>query len=264
MSQSRRPKDTLSLPAPLLELIATRVPVSLDAPGLFFVEAKNRVERGAKGMLRILAEFESHTRRVDAARESTTETKKDDAWSEVIRELGRIETDFGATITNFLVADVLLVAAAEAYINAVAVHVLPTADADCFDKLSPVGKWLFLPKIMKLKWQPLISEGSLQQFALVVSRRNRVIHAKSFSVRSPAEVKDFVKQLRLEVSSARAGVLAVRDLIREISLSWRGAIGPDWLEDKRARVRPPCFILGPPDAPMRFARARRKRGKVDA
>jgi hypothetical protein len=239
------------------------LPVSLDAPGLFFVEARSRVERGAKAMTGILAELDSHTRRVDMARASTTEEAKDDAWSDVNRELGRIETEFGSTITNFLVADVLLVAAAEAYINSIAAHVLPASDADNFDKLSPVGKWLFLPKIMKLKWKPSLSEGSLQQFSLVVSRRNRVIHAKGFHVRSTAEVKEFVKHLKLEVKSARAGVLAVRDLIREISLAWRGAYGPDWLEHRKARVRPPCFTLGPPDAPMRFARARRRRS-VDA
>jgi hypothetical protein len=219
---------------------------------------------GARKMLTLLPELESHTRRVEAARGSTTDDTKDDAWYDIHTEIRRVETDFGAAIMNFLVADVLLVAAAEAYINFIAAHVLSAADADNFDKLSPIGKWLFLPSIMNLKWKASLSEGCLQQFSLVVSRRNRVIHAKEFKVRSTADINGFLKQLRLDVNSARSGVPAIRDLIREISLSWRGSYGPDWLEVKKARVRPPCFVLGEPNAPMRSARARRKRSNNDA
>ncbi len=252
---------TLNEPS-ILEAIATRVPVFLDSPGLFFVEARRRVERGARGLARLLPELKAHTGRVATARGSTKE-EDDSAWSDVILQLGRMETEFGATVNHLLIADVLLVAAAEAFINSVAAHVLPRGDFDNFDKLSPVGKWLFLPKIMKLKWKPSLSEGCLQQFAAVVSRRNRVVHAKQFKVGSAVEVQDFISELKLEASLARAGVKAVRDLLREFSLSWKGSYGPDWLDSRRASVRPPCLLAGFPDAQMRFGRARQKRTTVD-
>jgi len=244
------------------EAIATRLPVFLDTPGLFFVEASSRVESGARGLARLLPKLKAHTGRIATARGSI-EREDDSAWSNIIRQLGRMETEFGATVKHLLIADVLLVAAAEAFINSVAAYVLPRGDFENFDKLVPVGKWLFLPKIMKLKWKPSLSEGCLQQFAVVVARRNRVVHAKQFKVGSAVEVQNFISELKLETALARAGVQAVRDLMREFSLSWRGSYGPDWLDSKRARVRPPCFLAGFPDGQLRFGRARQKLETVD-
>jgi hypothetical protein len=255
---SRRNREVLYLNGPVAEVLATRVPVFLDTAGLFFVEASRRVERGARGLARILPELKAHTSRVATARRSAT-ADDDSAWVEVIRELGRVETDFGATVNHFLIADVFLVAAAEAYINSVAAFVLPRGDFEHFDKLNPVGKWLFLPKIMKLKWKPSLSKGCLQQFAALVARRNRIVHAKQFKVGSAAQAEDFVRELRLEEPLARAGVKAVRELLRQFSLSWKGSYGPDWLDPKRSSMRPPCLLVGFPDAPVRYGRARRQR-----
>jgi hypothetical protein len=163
---------------------------------------------------------------------------------------------------RFLVADVLLVASAEAYINAIADHVLPTAEAQQFDKLSPVGKWLILPKIMKLKWKPQLSAGSLQECAAVVARRNRVVHPKPLVVESTAAVAALVRQLKLDARAADAGVNAVKDLFQRMSLAWRGSYGPDWLDARKSRVRPPCFILGGVQIAGRLGRARRLKAET--
>ncbi len=252
-----RPPRSRQLKAPFgADALATRLPLLLDIPGLFFAEARRRVHRAKKGLAQLLPELQSHVARVQRASTQLKGEEADDAWTDIIRQVGRLETLFGSTINDFLVADVLLVASAEAYINAIADHVLPTAEAQQFDKLSPIGKWLILPQMMKLKWKPQLSAGSLQEFAAVVARRNRVVHPKPLIVESTAAVAAFVKQLRLDARAADAGIKAVRDLFQQMSLAWRGSSGPDWLDPRKSRVRPPCFILGGAQIAARLGRAR--------
>ena len=186
--------------------------VSLDTPGLFFVEARRRVARGTKGLARLLPELKRHRARVVTAI-ATRGTNSDDAWIGVIHGVSGLETMFGSTVREFAVADVLLVAAAESYINTIAEHVLTSADAEQFEKLTPVGKWLFLPQLMKLKWKPTLASGSLQQFAAIVARRNRTVHPHPLRVDGTVQVDAFITKLKLGATSAKAGVDAVRDLI---------------------------------------------------
>ena len=232
-------------------------------PGLFFVEARRRIERGAGSLERLHDELTAHGRRVDAARTHVDEHKAEKSWIDVLEGVGSLEPLFGRTIREFSVADFLLVAAAEAFVNAVAAHVLPPAELENFEKLSPTGKWLFLPRIMKLKWKPKLDKGCLQQFASLVARRNRVVHPRVVRVKNTVEVGRFVDQLKLEAESANRGVECVRELIREISLSWRGGYGPDWLYGDSARKRPPCFVLGSIDAPARLGRRSSKRSRTE-
>jgi len=163
-----------------------------------------------------------------------------------------MEPLFGATVAQLAIADVLLVCAAEAYINAVAAHVLKANDLEQFEKLSPVGKWSFLPRLMGLKWRPSVSRGCLQTFAQMVSRRNRVVHPRVVQVDNATQVARFITQMRLDGRSTIAGVDAVRELIKQLSLSWRGSHGPDWLNPATVAARPPCFTFGPIDGSMRF------------
>jgi len=238
--------------------------VQLDAPGLFYVEAHNRIRRGSEKLAQLQQELLKHRRRVERARTNSDEDAQESAWVDVVQGVGSLEPTYGRTISELLVADVLLVAAAEAYINAIANYVLVGAEADHFDKLTPVGKWLFLPPIMKLKWRPSLSNQPLQHFAALVARRNRVIHPKIIRVKGVAEVEDFLNTLRLDTKSATDGALAVKSLIQKISMSWRGSNGPDWLDEERAGKHPPCFVCGGPESPMRLGRisARRKRASV--
>ncbi len=241
--------------------LATGIPLLLDTPGLFYVEARSRIARGKKGLTQVLAELQKHIVRADKAR-ALSEAEADDAWADLIRQVGRMETLFGSTVNDFMVGDVLLVASAEAYINAIAFHALPRAEAQQFDKLSPVGKWLILPKMMKLKWKPSLAAGSLQEFAVVTARRNRVVHPKPITVESTAAVASFVQQLKLDSRAADAGVNAIKDMFQQFSLAWRGSYGPNWLDPKKSRNRPPCFIFGGVELGARLGRERR--GRDDA
>ena len=133
------------------ENFARSVDLHLDLPGILYVEAVGRIGRGEKGLIELRKELAQHQARVAAA-ESATDDEVVDGWVDVIQGVGGLERRFGATLSELAVADVLLVAAAEAYINVVASHVLSRGESQQFDKLSPVGKWLFLPRTMKLKW----------------------------------------------------------------------------------------------------------------
>ena len=263
MSRRKNIRGTSGRVALSVQTFATRLPLLLDTPGLFYVEARTRIARGTKGLAKLLPELKKHRSRVVAAI-ATNGSDVEDAWIDVIQGVGSLETTFGATIREFGVADVLLVAAAESYINAIAAHILNGADAEHFDKLSPVGKWLFLPQLMKLKWKPTLASGCLQQFAAVVARRNRIVHPRPLKVDGTVDVDAFIKQLKLDATSANAGVEAVKDLIRGISLAWRGGYGPDWLDPGKAANRPPCFILGTVEASGRLGRGRLKRPSAAA
>lgn len=236
------------------EDIARCFQLNLDLPGILFVEAAKRIQRGEKNLSRLRRELKRHKTRLTSAQQAQTENKAVDAWVDVIQGVGSIEPIFGATVSEFAVADVLLVAVAEAYVNAVAAHVLVRCEFEQFDKLSPVGKWLFLPKAMKLKWKLSLDKGCLQQFAALVTRRNRIVHPRVFHVQGVVEVEAFLKRLSLDPDEARKGLTAVVDLIRGISLSWRGAYGPEWLEPAGAAERPPCFYLGNVELGARLGR----------
>ena len=129
----------MSIPAPPASVFATRMPLLLDMPGLFFVEASKRINRGAKNLDRLLVELTQHRERVSSAGSTHDLDAAEDGWTDVLQGVGSLEPLFGATISDLAVADVLLVAAAESYINAIASHVLSAANAEHFDKLSSVG-----------------------------------------------------------------------------------------------------------------------------
>jgi len=139
-------------------------------------------------------------------------------------------------------------------VNSVATHVLTSSEFKEFEKLSPVGKWLFLPKLMKLKWSPGLDQGCLQQFAELAGRRNHVVHPRISKVAGVAAIGEFLKKLKLDEHVAKKGRQAVIDLIRGLSLSWRGSYGPDWLRPESAKARPPCLFLGSVEASARLAK----------
>lgn len=236
------------------EDLARRLPLQLDLPGILFVEAAQRIDRGAQRLSELRNELNAHRAWVASAAKALGEDEVTDAWVDVLQGVGGLEAVFGSTVSEFAVADVLLVAAAEAYVNAVAAHVLASSACEQFEKLSPVGKWLFLPRLMKLKWLPELDKGCLQQFAELAGRRNRVVHPRIVRVAGAVDIEVFLKKLALDESLAKKGRQAVIELIRELSLSWRGSSGPDWLRPECAKDRPPCFILGSVEVPVRLAK----------
>jgi hypothetical protein len=235
------------------ELFATSCPVSLDMPGILFVEAGRLIRKGSRNLEALKQQLAGHQARAVGARPSD---QNENTWTDLIHSASRLETLLAHVVRDFAVADVLLVGSAEAYVNVIAGHVLPSSERDHFDKLTPTGKWLFLPKIMKLSWKPKLSSGDLQNFAAVVARRNRVVHPKRIAVAGVTDVHQFADRLSLNADLAKRGLSSVAGLVRAMSMSWRGSSGPDWLRTENARSRPPCLIFGLPDSPGRLGRGR--------
>lgn len=223
------------------EEFARGMPLALDLPGILFVEATQRIDSAVAKESELRSKL-LHYRKLVAALEHSVGTEDD--WTDLIRGVSDLEPDFAAAVREAAVADVLLVTAAEAYINAVAGFLLKGKEADHFEKLSPVGKWLFLPRIMSLKWKPRLGKAPLQDFADLVARRNRIIHPREISVRGVTSVDSLLDRIGLDVALTKRAQQSVVDLIRSISLKWSGSYGPGWLDADNARARPPCFYLG--------------------
>lgn len=256
--KARSRAEVIEMPEFQIDKFVTGFLLFLDMPGIFFVEARKRVRTASRNLETLNLKIQDHRRRVSSAAAENGTDHPDDPWTDIIHGVSGLETLLGKTVKDFAIADVLLVAAAESYINAIAKYVLTASDVAIFDKLSPTGKWLFLPQIMQLKWRPDSSKGHLLEFAAVVARRNKVVHPKQVSVKGAAQVDDFVSRLRLDGKLALRGVTAVKGLIAGISSSWRGSSGPDWLQEAKASSHPPCFTLGGPHIAARLGRGRKR------
>ncbi len=141
---SRRKIEYIKLP--VAGDLASRLPLLLDMPGLLFVEARKRIDRGTRNLQKLRTQLAKHQQRVSNAASAQEPDEQENAWINVLQGVGSLEPLFGRTISDLAVTDVLLVAAAESYINAIAGQVLPSSDAEQFEKLSPVGKCSFFRK----------------------------------------------------------------------------------------------------------------------
>lgn len=228
-----------------IEQFATRLPLNLDLAGLFFHQARERFEAGRLSLVGLDEKLIGHDERVLRTTTSTSENDGDeDAWVKVILGVGGLEPAFGKATGEFAIGQILLVAAAEAYANAVARHSLGGTSAEQFDKLSPVGKWLFLPGVLGINWKPDLGRNPLQDFADLVVRRNQLVHPREIRIQGVLGIREFLKRVGADPKTALRDLECVRSMIREFSLGWKGSHGPDWLDLDHGRERPPCFFGG--------------------
>src|SRR5438874_179538 len=86
-----------------------------------------------------------------------------------------LEQGFGTAAMECALVHILSAAAAESFINAIANERLSGQEWDAFDKLSIEGKWLFLPRLVKVKgFKP--GEQPHQGFSKCVKYRNGLMH----------------------------------------------------------------------------------------
>jgi hypothetical protein len=236
------------------ERFASGIPFKLDIAGIFFHEARRRFEAGCLSLVRLNEELPLHDERISRATTIVPDDEGEDAWTDVIQGVGGLEPVFGEVIRDFAVGQILVVTAAEAYANAIARHSLGRSEVEQFDKLSPVGKWLFLPDILGIAWKPDLSSKPMQDFAELVARRNNLIHPKEIRLKGILDIRGFLKRVGADPDKASRDLGCVQDMIREFSLSWKGSYGPDWLQADRSQDRPPCFFGGSIEAPFRLGR----------
>ena len=237
-----------------LDVFANQMPLNLDLPGILYFEATKRIQAARVGFRLLEDALSKHLIRVRKTEEPLTESDFTDKWVDVIQGVGGLEPACAVVLTNVAIADISLVGAAEAFINTVAADALVGKEADHFDKLNPAGKWLFLPRMMNLDWQPQLGEEPLQSFSKLVARRNRWVHPKGVSVKGIRDLRAFLGRCGVDLPAAQHSIESVQTLIREFSLAWRGSFGPGWLDVESATERPPCFFIGTISAPARLGR----------
>jgi hypothetical protein len=229
------------------ERFASDIPFNLDIAGIFFHEARRRFEAGCLSLALLNEELPLHDERISRATTIVPDDEgleHEDAWTDVIQGVGGLEPVIGEVIRDFAVGQILVVTAAEAYANAIARHSLGRSAVEQFDKLSPVGKWLFLPNILGIAWKPDLGSKPMQEFAELVARRNNLIHPKEIRLKGILDIRGFLKRVGADPDVASRDLGCVEGMIREFSLSWKGSYGPDWLQADRAQDRPPCFFGG--------------------
>lgn len=225
----------------------------VDMPGILYCEARARIKRATVQLSTLQIDLDQHER-VVARADALTGLEAVEGNIDIIYSASALEPAIAEVFRDVATADVLSVASCEAYVNAVAATQLSAKECEQFDKLSPVGKWMFLPAAMGLKWRPTLGAGPLQRFSSLVSRRNRTIHPKPMKVEGIKDLRRVLKEHCGDPHTARLGLEAVGALIRDLSLEWRGSYGPNWLEEHHARQHPPCLIMGSVESGARLGR----------
>jgi hypothetical protein len=239
---------------PLEDFFENQMDLNLDLPGLFYVEAMNRIKRGTETYAELQKHLELHENEILKRGKIKDPSERENVTCDLVQGIGGIEEIFGTTISDFLIADILLVSSAEAYINSIAQIVLASAEIKEFEKLGPVGKWMFLPRVLNLKWRPSVDKGCLQEFSLIVRRRNKAIHPQIVGVKGVLNAKHILRKIPVDPSTSERGRKAVASLFKEISLAFTGSCGPGWLDPEEAREHPPCFYGGNVEFPVRLGR----------
>jgi len=164
---------------------------------------------------------------------------------QLISNLRKLELYYEPVTKHFSLAKILLVASAEAYINEVAaIEIRGKSSQDEFDKLSIIGKWLFLPKLIKMKTIFRLDRDPLQSFSELVRSRNKLIHFK-FKPKKLVnyDVPAFIDEFSLSPKKTEEAFKSVKNLITKFDLAWTGSYGPDWLNPNGKEYRKPCFYF---------------------
>lgn len=228
----------------LVDMIVNRPILNLDLAGILFVAACSNVQQGEKHYLKLQSKIKNLKSDIDKNRLDTGEFTYDFKTS-MFRKLRELELLYEPVVRHFSAAKILAVNSAEAYINEVADCELKGKQFDEFDKLSIVGKWLFIPSLIKIKKKFSHDKNPLQGFAALVKERNKLVHFKGSRVTlNNPELPNFLENFNLTPSSCKANIKNVKEMIKDISLSWLGSSGPGWLDAlSEAKYRRPCFYM---------------------
>ena len=136
---------------------------------------------------------------------------------------------YGPMLYDLATAHMLCVASAEAHINVQGQAHLRGRNWDTFERLSVDAKWLFLPKLLRLRgFDP--GRQPFQGFDSLLRIRNRLAHFRLHkeSWRSGDAVPEFVAGLGLTAESAESSLASVDGMITELARQLRED-RPHWL-----------------------------------
>ena len=239
-----------------LDYLLNKMDLNLDLAGIFFVASWEHMEEGEKAFHKLKNKKENYDKlitKINKLRQSVDNVKQikkttsmlSNKLEKLITNLRKLEFYYEPVIRHFSLAKILLVASAEAYINEVAaIEIKGQSPQDEFDKLSIIGKWLFLPKLLKMKTIFYLDRDPLQSFSKLVRSRNKLIHFK-FKPRKLVDydIPPFIDGLSLSHKETEEAFKSVKNLISEFSLAWTDSYGPDWLNPNGKEYRKPCFYF---------------------
>jgi hypothetical protein len=223
------------------ELLLKNMKLNLDLAGIYFVHSVQQLKEGQIFQKKLEVEIQKYNSSYQK-RLKKHALLSEEFWPFQLHELRDIEVHYEPVVRCYSACKILLICAAEAYINEVAAVKLSGKVFSEFDKLSILGKWIFAQDVLKLKKKMNLGQNPLQDFASLISERNKLVHFKGMKKELlPLEIPDFLGDLGLNSDVCNKNIDAVRNLIRTFSLNWSGSNGPGWLDPFTKYYRNPCF-----------------------
>jgi hypothetical protein len=244
-----KPIETIEIEIDSTTLLSN-LPLNLDLAGIFFISAFININQGEKEYNKLQKEIDKY-KKTYKSQEKKHSIDTDDFVTHMLSKIRNMEIFYEPVVRYFSTAKILLVCCAEAFVNEISSVVLKGRKLAEFDKLSVIGKWLFIQDILKLDKKFDLDRNPLQGLNLLVKERNKLVHFKGIKgTLKTLEIPNYIDELKLTPEHCKANFESVRDLIITISLKWRGSYGPGWLNTEDKQFRNPCFYLGNSMTPM--------------
>jgi len=218
--------------------------LNLELAGIMYVNAILQYKEGEKYYKKLELERERFSKAY-SERAKKYEKTSESFYTYILPRLRNIEVIYEPTVRYFSSCKILLVCCAEIFINEVANVKLTGRHFLEYDKLSIVGKWIFIQDVLKLKSKITLDKNPFQDFSALVAERNKLVHFKGLKKDlAPLMIPDFLENLKLTPRDCQKNIGAVKGIIKELSLRWKGSNGPDWLNAEKKKYRNPCFYTG--------------------
>jgi hypothetical protein len=223
--------------------IVKNMKLNLDLAGIFYVNAYLQIKEGQKVFLKLQKEIEKY-KSFYKKRADKYPIESEDFITYQLHKLRNIEVFYEPVVRHFSTAKILLVCCAETYVNEVAGVILNGKTLEEFDKLSIIGKWIFIQELTKVKKKLTVDKNPMQCFVELTKERNKLVHFKGMKKDLQLlEIPNYLEDLKLTPKNSLKNINSVRDLIRNFSLEWKGS-RPGWLNFEEDDYRNPCFYLG--------------------
>ena len=226
------------------------IKIHLELAGIYYVNAILQFKEAVKHFKKLEVEYEKYNQ-VYEERAKKYKINSDSFYTYMLPRLRNIEVFYEPVVRYFSTGKMLLVCCAEIFINEVAATTLNGRSLLEFDKLSILGKWIFIQDVLKFKKKITVDKNPLQGFAALIAERNKLVHFKGLNKKlNPFIIPDFLNDLNLTPSKSEKNVEAVKGLLKDFSGLWTGSSGPDWLNADKEEYRNPCFYTVNREAPM--------------
>jgi hypothetical protein len=226
------------------ESLINAFPIYLDLAGIYFVSAYINYCNGLKKYNSLLKEINKYNKAYEI-KAKKCEVSSDEFITHMTHKIRNIEIFYEPVVRHFSIAKILLACCAESFVNEVASVCLSGRKLNEFDKLSIIGKWLFIQDILKIDKRISPDNHMIQGFNSLIIERNKLIHFKGLNGSlGKLEIPRFIEDLKLTPNDCELNFKAVRELISTFSRNWRGSYGPNWLNVDEEGFRNPCFYLG--------------------